>query len=142
MSEAQWSDALSLQVPAMDEIHQEFVETLHAMQIAQEGEPFVAALDAMIAHTEEHFAQESVWMKAVEFPPIHCHEEEHNKVLVIMRDVRNRAAGGDMALGRNLARELMPWLENHAATMDNMLAQYIRSQNYSAARTLSTEQVA
>lgn len=136
MNQAQWSDALSLNVGAMDDIHKEFVECLAALQTAADGEDFLARLDDMIAHTEEHFAQESVWMKATSFPPIHCHEEEHEKVLVILRDVRNRVSGGDMALGRSLARELMPWLEHHASTMDNILSQVIRQQGYSAERTL------
>ncbi|MDD5296056.1 MAG: hemerythrin domain-containing protein [Rhodocyclaceae bacterium] len=138
MSQAIWSDALSLNVAAMDDIHQEFVATLAALQAAPDGE-LVARLDDMIAHTEEHFAQESVWMKAIQFPPIHCHEEEHDKVLVILKDVRRRAAAGDLALGRNLARELMPWLEHHAATMDNMLAQIIRQNGYEAQRSTGTE---
>ena len=138
MSLAIWSDTLSLDVAAMDDIHREFVETLHALQTATDGD-FVARLDDMIAHTGDHFAQESVWMKACNFPPTHCHEEEHDKVLVILVDVRNRAAGGDIALGRNLARELMPWLEHHAATMDNMLAQHIRQSGYEAQRATPEE---
>ncbi len=133
MSQAIWSDALSLNVAAMDDIHQEFVATLAALQSAPDGE-LVARLDDLIVHTEEHFAQESVWMKAIQFPPIHCHEEEHDKVLIILKDVRNRAAAGDLALSRNLARELMPWFSHHAATMDNMLAQVIREGGYEAKR--------
>jgi hemerythrin-like metal-binding protein len=138
MSEAHWSDALSLDVAAMDDIHREFVATLHAMQTAADGD-FVARLDDMIAHTAGHFAQESVWMKAIQFPPTHCHEEEHDKVLLILMDVRNRVVAGDLALGRNLAAELMPWLEHHAATMDNMLAQHIRQSGYVAQRATEEE---
>jgi hemerythrin-like metal-binding protein len=138
MSLALWSDALSLDVAAMDDIHREFVETLHALQTASD-EDFLARLDAMIAHTSDHFAQESIWMKACNFPPTHCHEEEHDKVLVILVDVRNRVEAGDLALGRNLARELMPWLEHHAATMDNMLAQHIRQSGYLAERASQQE---
>lgn len=138
MSQAIWSDTLSLNVAAMDDIHQEFVATLDALQSAPDGE-LVARLDDLIAHSEEHFAQESVWMRAIQFPPIHCHEEEHDKVLIILKDVRGRVAAGDLALGRNLARELMPWFQHHAATMDNMLAQHIRQSGYEANRSTSEE---
>jgi hemerythrin-like metal-binding protein len=133
MSQAIWSDALSLNVAAMDDIHQEFVASLAALQTASDTD-LVTRLDDMIAHSEEHFAQESVWMKAIQFPPIHCHEEEHDKVLIILKDVRVRVATGDLALGRNLARELMPWFQHHAATMDTMLAQMIREGGYEAIR--------
>lgn len=76
-------------------------------------------------------------MKESGFPPIHCHEEEHDKVLVIARDVRNRVAAGDVALGRTLARELNPWFEHHAATMDTVLVGWMRQQNYGARRDLA-----
>lgn len=134
MTEAVWSDELCLNVAAMDEIHHEFVTTLAALRAAADGADFLAALDAMLAHCQEHFAQETLWMDAVNFPPMHCHVEEHDKVLTIMGDVRKRVESGDIALGRNLARELMPWLEHHAATMDTMLAKYIQQQGYDAQR--------
>ena len=133
MSVIQWSDGLVLGVASMDDIHREFVSLLQALVAAPDAS-FLPRLDDFKAHCVEHFEQESRWMQGCSFPPIHCHEDEHNKVLIILNDVRQRVADGDLALGRTLARELTPWFENHAATMDTILAQFMLQQGYAAER--------
>ena len=135
MSVVQWSEALELGVASMDAIHQEFIALLQAL-VAASDEEFLPRLAAFNAHCADHFDQETLWMKECGFPPIHCHEEEHDKVLVVLKDVQQRVTKGDLALGRTLARELTPWFEHHAATMDTILAMYMRQQNYVAERDL------
>jgi hemerythrin-like metal-binding protein len=125
----EWSDNLGLEVPAMDNTHREFVDLLNALADAPD-DALLAALDRFIAHTDAHFAQENRWMHALPFPPVHCHEGEHDNVLRLMREVRNRVAGGEIELGRVLARELPEWFQLHASTMDAMLAQVIRLTGY------------
>ena len=136
MSVVQWSEALELGVASMDDIHKEFIVLLQAL-VAASDEAFLPRLDAFAAHCEEHFGQESIWMMECGFPPIHCHEEEHDKVTAVVKDVRRRVASGDLALGRTLARELTPWFEHHAATMDTILATYMQQQRYDAQRDLA-----
>ena len=120
----EWSDDLVLGVDTMDETHREFVAQLNAVAgVADEA--MLAALDRFIEHTEAHFGQEERWMESMNFPPLHCHRDEHQGVLGIMREVRGMVADGKFEIGRVLARELAPWFTNHAATMDAMLAQFI-----------------
>ena len=120
-----WSDKLALGVERMDTTHREFVESLNALHVAPDDD-YLRLLDAFIEHTVAHFEQEERWMKSLEFPPIHCHTNEHEGVLNIMRDVRRMVAEGKPELGRVLTRELAPWFENHAAGMDAMLAFFLR----------------
>lgn len=126
MAEVQWgwSDRLSLPYPAMDETHQEFVELCAALS---EDNPatFLQRLDALIEHSVAHFEQENTWMAETDFPPKGCHEQEHNAVLEIMREVRQRFEAGDSELGTRLAEELPHWFEHHVDTMDNMLARHM-----------------
>jgi hemerythrin-like metal-binding protein len=129
----EWSDNLGLEVPAMDNTHREFVDLLNALADAPD-DALLAALDRFIAHTDAHFAQENRWMHALPFPPVHCHEGEHDNVLRLMREVRNRVAIGEIELGRVLARELPEWFRLHATTMDAMLAQVIRLTGYAPER--------
>lgn len=124
-----WSPDFELGVPAMDETHREFVDLLNALAEAPDAE-LLARLDAFIAHTEAHFAQENAWMAEIMFPPIHCHKGEHDNVLGVMREVRNRVAAGQLELARVLARELPEWFRLHAATMDAALAQVIRATGF------------
>jgi len=50
------------------------------------------------------------------------HIGEHDRVLAIVQQVRQMVAGGDFAIGRRLAEELVPWFNQHAQTMDAALA--------------------
>jgi hemerythrin len=66
-------------------------------------------------------------MQAIQFPPVHCHTAEHEGVLEVMREVREHILDGNFEVGRVLARELATWFQNHAATMDAMLAHVLKA---------------
>ncbi len=127
MSLIDWSDALELGVDQMDSTHREFVVLLNALAEVPEAE-VLAAFDAFYAHTVAHFDQEAGWMRTISFPPIHCHNAEHEGVLEVMREVRGHLAAGDINVGRVLARELAIWFRDHAATMDAVLAHYMKAR--------------
>ena len=120
-----WSDKFVLGVDRMDDTHREFVAQLNALHEASD-EAFLPLLDKFIEHTVAHFEQEQRWMQELNFPPIHCHLNEHDGVLNIVRDVRRMVAEGKGELGRVLTRELAPWFENHASGMDAVLAFFLR----------------
>lgn len=137
----EWSPQHELGVPRMDATHREFVDCVNALHDAPDVE-MLAALDALLAHTVEHFEQENRWMSELAFPPAHCHLPEHEGILQITREVRELIVEGKYEIGRVLANELAPWFVNHAATMDNMLAAFIQARGYNpdlpfAAQTLN-----
>jgi hemerythrin-like metal-binding protein len=126
MKPMEWSSALELGVDAMDETHREFVR--HVNELGEASEPdMLARLDALYAHTVEHFRQEMQWMEQISFPPLHCHAAEHEGVLEVMREVRGYLEAGKYEVGRVLAREVAAWFQSHAATMDAMLAQVMKA---------------
>ena len=90
--------------------------------LAVPDDEMLAAVDQFIAHTVAHFEQERVWMESTNFPPKGCHIGEHDRVLAIVQQVRGMVEGGDYAIGRRLAEELVPWFNQHAQTMDAALA--------------------
>ncbi len=119
-----WTEALENGLGPMDATHREFVDLFNAVANAP-TEGFLDALDAFVAHTEAHFAQENRWMEAVDFPA--CHRAEHERVLVVLHDIRKRVAKGDMFLGRRLMEELPAWFDNHTNGMDAALAFHLQS---------------
>lgn len=120
-----WSEALALGHEQMDATHQEFVALLNAVGSA-EGDAILPALDAFIAHTTAHFAQEEQWMEASAFPRTGCHRTEHHNVLEVVREVRVRVADGATDYARTLAEALAEWFTVHASSMDAMLAIYMQ----------------
>lgn len=119
-----WSDRLSLSYAPMDDIHHEFVELCAALS-ENNPDTFIQRLDALIAHSVDHFEQENRWMEETAFPPAGCHRQEHESVLEVMREVRRRVEEGDTELAARLAEELPHWFEHHVDTMDNMLARFM-----------------
>jgi len=141
----EWSPQHELGVPRMDATHREFVDLVNALHDAPDND-MLAALDALLAHTVEHFAQENHWMELLAFPPAHCHLPEHEGILQVTREVREMIVDEKYEIGRVLARELAPWFENHAATMDNMLALFIQARGFDPdvpieAQTLKTDAI-
>ena len=116
-----WQDEWTLNHPKMDETHHEFIAEINHMLAVPDVE-MLAAVDQFIAHTVAHFEQERVWMESTNFPPKGCHIGEHDRVLAIVQQVRSMVEGGDFAIGRRLAEELVPWFNQHAQTMDAALA--------------------
>lgn len=129
MPAVQWSESYALGIEQMDATHREFLDLLNAVVDAADEE-VLARLDAFIAHTVEHFAQEDRWMEETGFPPLHCHTAEHANVLGVMREVRGMVADGRTEIGRVLAREMAPWFDGHASTMDAALASWLRGKAF------------
>jgi hemerythrin-like metal-binding protein len=121
----EWTQSLELGLPQMDETHREFLAILNDLAEAPE-ERLLAAFGALFEHTVAHFDQEHRWMAAMDFPATHCHQAEHEGVLAVMREVQGYLEEGKLEVARVLARELAEWFRGHAATMDAMLAQFVR----------------
>ena len=62
MPALEWSDALSLDLPLMDDTHREFVELLGAVE-ASADDAVIAVWRTLVEHTQVHFDQEDRWMR-------------------------------------------------------------------------------
>ena len=132
MSTLQWSGALSLDLPAMDDTHREFVDLLAAVEAAPD-EQLAAAWRALIEHTEDHFAREDRWMRDTRFASGNCHSTQHLVVLQVMRETEAQALAGPAGLIRAMAVELGRWFPQHAQGMDAALALHLRRVGYDVA---------
>ncbi|HET7866855.1 MAG TPA: hemerythrin domain-containing protein [Burkholderiaceae bacterium] len=132
MSTLQWSDALWLDLPAMDDTHREFVDLLAAVEAAPDDQ-LAAAWRALIEHTEDHFAREDRWMRDTRFASGNCHTTQHLVVLQVMRETEANALAGPAGLIRAMAVELGRWFPQHAQGMDAALALHLRRVGYDVA---------
>jgi hemerythrin-like metal-binding protein len=129
MPRLEWSAALSLDLPIMDDTHREFVELL-ALAQGSPDEALSASWWRLIEHTAEHFGQEDRWMQATRFAASNCHSVQHKVVLEVMREGLVQAANGDLASLRTMAGELALWFPKHAQSMDAALALHLRRAGY------------
>lgn len=119
-----WSQELELGHPAMDQTHREFVALLAKARDSSD-EALAAVWQALIAHTQAHFAQEDAWMRATQFPSARTHSIQHRVILQVMREGVARAAEGNLTSVRLMTRELAIWFPQHAQTLDMPLAAHL-----------------
>jgi hemerythrin-like metal-binding protein len=132
MAVLQWSESLSLELPAMDETHQEFVALLARVETADDTQ-LVAAWRALVDHTADHFGREDAWMRSTGFSSANCHTVQHRVVLEVMCEGLVQGLKGQNEAIRQMARELAVWFVQHAQTMDAALALHLRSVGFDAA---------
>ena len=125
MPALEWSDALSLDLPLMDDTHREFVDLLGAVELSAD-DAVVRSWRSLVEHTQLHFDQEDRWMRETHFAAGNCHSVQHKVVLDVMREGLKRAEGGDIELLRLMAGELAQWFPQHAQSMDAGLALHLR----------------
>ncbi len=123
----EWTDAYLLGYTPMDKVHHEFVDSVAAMQHADDSE-LPALLDAFAAHAQAHFDSENAWMVQTEFPARECHINEHAAVMRSVEQVRALVAAGNFAVCRKLAAELAAWFPAHTDYLDSALAHWMCKQ--------------
>ncbi len=106
MPRLEWSEALSLDLPLIDDTHREFVDLLAAVEAAAD-DAVIPAWRALIAAGN-------------------CHSVQHKVVLDVMREGLKRAEGGELELLRMMVGELAQWFPQHAQSMDAGLALHMR----------------
>ena len=135
MSTLQWSDALALDLPLMDDTHREFVDLLAIVVNATDAD-LLPAWKVLIDHTDEHFEREDQWMRSTRFSSSNCHTMQHKVILQVMREGDVRGLAGELDVVRQMARELGTWFPQHAQSMDAALALHLRNVGYDAATGL------
>ena len=121
MAALEWSDALALDLPLMDDTHREFVDLLAQVEQADDA-TVVQRWQELVDHTEHHFGQEDAWMVATRF----CLRQlpHHAAQGGAAGDARRHRAG---RAGRPAAHPhhdglLAQWFPQHAQMMDASLA--------------------
>lgn len=123
---------LSSGIPAMDALHDDFLNVLTTLSSGADTE-FAKNYAALVKKAEHAFRTEESWMEEIDFPSLKTHREQHARVLSALHHIYPRVLEGDVMLGRKVVESLLPqWLAFHASTMDATLAiamQMAESQN-------------
>lgn len=121
---------LKLDDPFVDAVHTEFVQLLDAAARADDAH-FLQAYDVWMDHCRQHFEREERWMASTKFGPQYCHAADHNEVLKVAADVREKLArDAQFELGRRLLVEVAEWFDQHVRTMDSMMVSHLKMLNF------------
>lgn len=102
-------------------------EAVLAHQPGAPPQPVLAAFEALLQHTREHFGREEQAMLQADFPPYPVHKQEHDQVLEEMEAEGSafRASGDATRLLRYVAEAVPSWFIGHIQSMDHVTAAYL-----------------
>jgi hemerythrin-like metal-binding protein len=121
----EWTGALVLDFEPMDNDHRLFVALLARAQTANDG-ALATCWQAVIEHTQRHFAREDRWMRKSHFANATNHGLQHRVVLKVMREGLAMAQAGDIEALRAMTLELASWFLKHTQSLDAALALHMR----------------
>jgi hemerythrin-like metal-binding protein len=125
MRRTAWPNAMTLDVPAMDQPHHLLFGELSDLAGLPESE-FTSRFRTMVADLERDFYAEDEWMERLDYPETHSHREQHAIASSALHHAHSQVMAGDIELGRIVAVSLRAWLTDHIVTMDLQLARAIR----------------
>ena len=119
------SDVPLLGFAVMDRDHVDSVALLQAACNAPAGQ-LQAPFAAFAKHLREHFARENALMTQHGFFALHCHKDEHARVLNVVATMEAELEEGKEARARLYVTEHFPdWFHTHLATMDRVTADFL-----------------
>jgi hemerythrin-like metal-binding protein len=121
------TEELTLGIDGMDMIHAQFI-TLFERVKQSSGTDFIAAFEALIEHTDEHFSQEEAIMRACDYYGTEEHMNEHRVLLDEMRYFFAKAKKLP-PFGRSYIDDYaMEKFRRHVVNIDSQLAMFLKSE--------------
>lgn len=121
-----------LQTPSMNDTHFEAVLLINDLSTAlqtTDSETITAKLNALIEHTQAHYANEEALMIEKKFPPYPAHKEDHDTSLNALKKAASDFANTKEidALITYLNNDLIPWFLRHTETMDAVTSIFLEN---------------
>ncbi len=118
----EWSESLSVGVPAMDSHHKKLVDLINllhtAMRSGQGRQAVEPALNELGKYAEYHFCAEEKLMKQHRCAGLAEQQAAHSKLVETVRDLKQKLAAGQQGLGVEVLTMLKDWLVNHIQKKD------------------------
>ncbi|WP_243318719.1 bacteriohemerythrin [Geothrix paludis] len=129
-SPACWRPQLETGLGTIDQQHRELFEALARLAGDLEAGASGALLDeplaALARHLIKHCQTEESLMKEAGFPGRVAHANQHQEVVLQVRDLQYRRMKGQ-AVGREALADLGAWLEQHIGEADQAMAGYLKA---------------
>jgi|GEM_PF-227304 len=127
----EWSPALSVGDPLLDQQHQKLVEmvnTLHDAMATQSAQfQIKELLDSLVEYTQKHFGYEEERMRSANYPHLAGHQRLHTDLLNQVGALHEKFKCGKK-INMKLMKFLKDWLINHIQKSDKQYSPYLKEQ--------------
>jgi hemerythrin len=125
----EWSDKLSVGIPAVDRDHRRIIDCVNQLHDAVIAEGDCKVLDSLlsrlIAVTEDHFLREEIIWEGARYIDLDRHKEQHADLLKTAHDFQAKFRARRVALSMDIMRALHGWVSNHILVSDRDAADTI-----------------
>jgi hemerythrin len=134
MANLEWTRALAVGVPMVDEQHKALIRHLNDLSIAiakRQGETEVmATLDFLVDYTHLHFSTEEKHMAATAYPGLAEQKIQHEHFRQLLRTFHDdlEEEGVTKALADSINTLLMNWLTKHICFVDREFGGFLSSR--------------
>jgi hemerythrin-like metal-binding protein len=123
------STGLSVGVASMDQEHLGQLNLLNDLKAAVRGGAddslVYPLLQELVEHTNLHFLSEQLAMKLHAYEAYEAHLQEHQRLLLEVKNLKKSLATGTTADKHSLIEALRNWLVVHIQTADKALGEYL-----------------
>jgi hemerythrin len=130
-----WSQEYSVNIPTIDEQHQELVNMLNRLFIAvskREGNKVIAGiLDSLMDYTQTHFTLEERLMKEANYQDFEHHKLEHKKLIEQLEHLSKKYMIEDKPIYFEMLDFLRNWLKQHILGCDTKYSSALQKAGFS-----------
>jgi hemerythrin-like metal-binding protein len=128
-----WSERYSVGVQQFDADHRRLLELAHQMVTVTLRGPLPAdpgdVLNELIICAEEHFGHEEHLLRATDYPRLHEHRREHQRLLEEIQDHKAAFADGKVSAD-DVARFVADWIFVHIDQEDRKYRAHLNERGY------------
>ncbi len=134
MANLEWTSALAVGIPLVDEQHKALIRHLNDLATAiakRQGETEVmATLTFLVDYTHMHFSTEEKHMVATAYPGLAEQRTEHELFRGLLRTFHEdlEEEGVTKALADSISTLLMRWLTKHICFVDREFGAFLQSR--------------
>ncbi|MCF8168332.1 MAG: bacteriohemerythrin [Rhodoferax sp.] len=123
-----WKDSYKIGDADIDEQHILLFANINLFLEARDKASQTLCAMGLYQYAREHFAHEETLMRALQYPALKVHIEQHTALLTRLNAV-SAAIAGDTLNKAELESFLVEWTLSHIRTFDTKLASFIRARS-------------
>lgn len=129
MAYLDWTDRLSVNVPTIDEQHQELVRLINklhdAMTQGQGNTVLGGIVDGLIEYAQIHFRTEERYFEASDYPDVTAHKRLHEDFVAKAMEFKQGFDEGRLMLSLDVMDFLSDWLVKHIQGTDRTYVPFL-----------------
>ncbi len=137
MAKMQWDESLSVNVPAIDAQHKEWIRRFNditeAIEAIQGPQRIAEALGFLSDYTRFHFDTEEGYMKEAVYPELQVHQAKHEELRNTLAELEKEyeEEGATHILADTIDTFVGNWLLTHIREVDRKFGAYLKEKGIS-----------